>query len=236
MQEAYEKKYHLIENEHWWFKARREIVLKLLKTTNAKSVIDIGCSSGQMLRLLKQDGLKAKGIDISKRAVEECKKNGFDAILANGKKTGLKEKFDFLIASDVLEHIENEGATVKEWNRLLMQGGKAIVFVPAFQSLWSSHDVANQHLRRYSLKKLELLFKKNGFKIKKSGYWNFFLFPVIAAVKFLHRKKEVKEDQLKKSGNLTNKLLLSVMKFENWLITKGIKFPFGVSCFVLVEK
>jgi 2-polyprenyl-3-methyl-5-hydroxy-6-metoxy-1,4-benzoquinol methylase len=197
MHKEYEKKYHQIEENHWWFRARRELIFKLLKRTNAKKIIDIGCSSGQMLKILKETGLEVKGIDISQKAVNICKNSDLNVILAKGEETGLSEKFDVLIASDVLEHIENETSAIKEWERILKKGGKAIVFVPAFNFLWKPHDETNHHLRRYSLRKLENLFQKNGFTIEQSGYWNFFMFPLIAFLKILQKKTLKGKDNLK---------------------------------------
>ena len=148
----FEKRYHLVEEKHWWFVGRREIIIKLIKKIflqrqNIK-ILEIGCSSGPLLKLLVSQGYsQVVGIDNSKEAIRLCKERGFKKVyLKDGAKPSFKsEQFDVVIASDVLEHIQDDKRAIKGWQRILKKGGFIICFVPALKYLWSKHDEDNKH-------------------------------------------------------------------------------------------
>ena len=137
-----------------------------------------------------------------------------------------------------MEHLSNEHRAIETWLSHLKPGGKLIVFVPAFMSLWSDHDVVNHHKRRYTKFSLIKLFNYNGVSVIKSGYWNVFLFPLI----WLYRQlKGVTKSTIKEpKGDLEklsvfNPVLYHILKAEQPSFGK-ISFPFGVSTFCIVEK
>jgi hypothetical protein len=111
------------------------------------------------------------------------------------------------------------------------------VFVPAFQSLWSTHDEVNMHFRRYTNKELKDKLTSEKLTVLKSSYWNFslfiplYLFRKIDAV--LSRKKK-KEGQVI-DGKMANVVLLKLLLLENKLL-KYVNFPVGVSTFCIAKK
>ena len=109
MKKLYEIKYHLLEEKHWWFKGRRDIIFRLIKNLNKKSkILEIGCSGGPLLKFLNKHGFNNTfGIDISKDAILYCKKKGLENVFfMDGTKTKFKNNFfDLIISSDSLEHI-----------------------------------------------------------------------------------------------------------------------------------
>lgn len=232
MEKEYEKKYHQLEIEYWWFVARRDIIKKILKKHPKNSkILEIGCSGGILMKELNGEGFaNVSGLDISKEAIETAKRRGVKNVkVADAVKTGYKDKeFDIIIASDILEHIEDENKAVGEWKRLLKNNGTLIVFVPAFMSLWSKHDEINHHFRRYTNKKLVNVFS-NDFKIIRKGYWNFSLFFPMFLIRIMQRER----DNLKETS--LNSLLITFLKLENFLIEKGIRFPVGISTFVIAK-
>jgi len=243
MKEAYEKKYHEVEKTHFWFKARRRYILQLLhKFAKNASIIDIGCSSGILLNELEHDGFdvnKLYGIDISPVAIENCKANGIqNSYLMDAQNIDLEKKFDVAIASDCLEHIENDKKALQNWFDLLNPKGTLLVFVPALMSLWSEHDVANMHFRRYTKKELKSKLLENGFEIKKSGYWNFFLFfPVFLSrilSKLITNKKQNADGDIA-APTLFNNAIFNILNFENKLL-KILNFPFGISAYCVAVK
>ena len=175
----FERKYHLLEERHWWFVGRRRIILKLtnkifLGRQDIK-ILEIGCSGGPLLNLLLSQGYAhVAGIDNSKEAIRLCKERGFkNVFFMNGAKPNFEsEEFDLIITSDVLEHIKDDSKAVKEWKKILKKGGFIICFVPALRFLWSKHDEDNQHYRRYTQKGLKSIFRKNHFHVVRSSYWN----------------------------------------------------------------
>lgn len=242
MQRDFEKIYHELEKEHFWFKARRKYILNALqKADKNATILDIGCSSGILLNELSQIGFKSEnlyGIDISEKAISNCRNAGLsNTFLMDAQNIDLKQKFDFIIASDCLEHIEDDEKALRNWNELLQPNGVAYIFVPAFMSLWSQHDEVNMHFRRYERNELNNKLKKNGFQITKSSFWNFFLFLPIYLVR---RIGSMRSSNTKESGDLKklplfNSVLFTLLNLENKLLQR-FTFPFGVSSYAVVKK
>ena len=245
MDKSYELKYHRLEETQWWFVSRRDILLKLIEQSNFGKdarILEIGCSGGPLLKILKEAGYThAYGIDISEKAIDLCKRREIDnAMLMDGTKTRFGDnEFDIVISSDVLEHIEDEASALSEWHRILKPDGKLIVFVPAFNFLWSGHDEVNLHYRRYSKSQLTERSGKAGFEIDKNSYWNFTLFFPAALIRLsqrLFRRKTGKpKGQLYDLNPVVNKCLVVLLRCENWFLN-FFNFPVGVSVFVVCRK
>lgn len=242
MEVDFEKKYHEVEIENWWFKSRRKYLLDLLGDVSKDSkILDIGCSSGVFLKDLEVLGFKTEhlfGVDISENAIANCKANGIqNAFVMDAQDISLDEEFDIIIASDCLEHLEDDKKAISNWSRILKTGGTMYVFVPAFQSLWSHHDVVNMHFRRYTNQELKTKLVHENLTVVKSSYWNFSLFVPV----YIFRKLSVflSEDKKEKGqiiGNTTvNYILLKLLLLENSLL-KYISFPFGISTFCIAKK
>lgn len=240
LEEEYTEKYLNYENNHWWFQGRRDIITKILNGYSKNSaILDIGCSGGPLLRILKKKGYNDLiGIDISEESIKQCKKKGLKNVhVMNGVKTSFEsEQFDIIIASDILEHIKQEEEALKEWKRILKKNGKLIIFVPAFKSLWSSHDNVSGHYRRYTKKSLKNSLIKLSFKLEKISYWNFISFYPASLIRLLQRySTKENKDQLYTVNPHFNKIIVKILRFENYLLTKG-NFPIGLSVFAIVNK
>jgi SAM-dependent methyltransferase len=243
MEKDFEKKYHDVETHHWWFKSRRNYLLELLKDKPKDSkILDIGCSSGIFLKDLEMLGFNPEnlyGIDISEKAIANCKANGIkNCFVMDAQNITLNETFDLIIASDCLEHLQDDGKALKNWKSLLKIGGKMYVFVPAFMSLWSYHDEVNMHYRRYTNAELKSKLTTENLEIEKSSYWNFFLFlPVYTFRKLtaILQKNKTGESDISIGNAFVNSVLLQLIIFENKLL-KRIIFPFGVSTFCIAKR
>jgi 2-polyprenyl-3-methyl-5-hydroxy-6-metoxy-1,4-benzoquinol methylase len=243
MKEDFEKKYHDVESAHWWFKSRRKYLLDLLKEVPKDSkILDIGCSSGIFLKDLEALGFTTDnlfGIDISDKAITNCKANGINnAFVMDAQNITLNEKFDIIIASDCLEHLEDDKKALKNWNDLLKIGGTMYVFVPAFQSLWSYHDTVNMHFRRYRKAELKSKLLAENLEIIKSSYWNFFLFLPVYVFRTITskvQKNKSGESDIAIGNHFINSALLQLIIFENKLL-KIFNFPFGVSTFCIAKR
>ncbi len=245
MDDAYVSVYHTLEETHWWFTGRRDMIWRLLSNLDRNlSILEVGCSGGPLVRLLQRKGfVKVAGIDINECSVQLCRSLGnADIRVADGCSTGFgDEQFDVVIASDVLEHIKDPIQGLTEWLRILKPKGRAIVFVPAFQFLWSSHDEVNRHDRRYTKQEIATLLEQAGFGIERSTYWNFCLFFPVLLVRTIRRvlsrqQGEKEGGDLTASGKLVNRILESVLKFENRMLAAGLNFPFGLSVFAIARK
>lgn len=238
----YKDKFHKLEENYWWFLGRRDIIFEIVRKdpTNSK-ILDIGCAGGLLLSRFKKEGFSnCQGIDIDNKAINLCKDRGLDKVsISDAIKTNFKdENFDIIIASDVLEHIFNDKKAIREWRRILKNGGSLIIFVPAHQFLWSNHDIINKHYRRYSKKQIIKLIEDTGFYIKKVSYWNFlgifpaFLEKIIEKI-FCQKKKR---DRLYPLNKFLNNILYTYIKIENRIALKGINIPLGLSIFCIAVK
>ena len=243
MEENFEKKYHDVETDHWWFKSRRKYLIDLLKKIPKDSkILDVGCSSGVFLSDLENLGFDSNnlyGIDISEKAILNSKKNGLvNTFVMDAQNIILTEKFDIIIASDCLEHLKDDIQAIKNWKILLKKDGKMYVFVPAFKSLWSYHDEVNMHFRRYTKQELKMKIENEDLEIIKSSYWNFFLFVpvyIFRKISSLFNQKKSSESDITIGNLLINKTLLQLLLFENKLL-KSVNFPFGVSAFCIAKR
>jgi len=246
MEQAYEDQYHRVESDHWWFLGRRQIVRALVLQSSPDRrcrILEMGCSGGQLIQQLQRDGYRdVAGIDISTDAIALCHGAGLNAQVMDAQQLDLPDaSFDVITASDVLEHLADEQKALQGWQRVLRPGGLLIVFVPAFMFLWTEHDEANRHYRRYRRQRLRGLLEANGFFVERSSYWNVFLFAPIAAIrllrKLLPRKRAPSgEGDLFKPPALVNTLLTGLLHAENRLMRLGFNWPFGVSVMALARK
>ncbi len=243
MDQAFETKYHDVETSHWWFKSRRKYLLDLLADAPRDSrILDIGSSSGVFLKDLELQGFdidKLYGIDISDSAIANCKANGIkNAFVMDAQNITLSEKFDIIVASDCLEHLQNDRLAIRNWKNLLKSGGLLYVFVPAYKSLWSYHDDINMHFRRYTKRELKSKLTAEDFSIKKSSYWNFTLFIPIFAFRKINagsKKNRNSESDLSIQNSFLNNVLFKLLSFENQLL-RYVNFPFGISTFCIAKK
>lgn len=243
MEKDFEKKYHDVETDHWWFKSRRKYLLDLLKDAPKNSkILDIGCSSGIFLKDLEKLGFKSEnlfGIDISEKAIANCQANGIqNCFVMDAQNITLTESFNIIIASDCLEHLQDDKKALKNWKSLLKIGGQMYVFVPAFMSLWSYHDEVNMHYRRYTNAELKSKLATENLEIIKSSYWNFFLFlPVYGFRKLttVFQKNKKGGSDISIGNPVINRILFQLIIFENKLL-KVVNFPIGVSTFCIAKR
>jgi len=244
MDHSFEQKYHKAGSSDWWIKSRRNIVLQIVKGFGIKKtaeILDIGCADGLLIEQLSNEGFSnIHGIDVSETGISQCKKRGLKNVaLMDGSKTSFEDNmFDVIIASDVLEHIEDENQALMEWYRLLKPKGQLIVFVPAYKFLWSSHDEVAHHFRRYSKANLKKGIELVNFDIDYMSHWNVLLFFPITLVRILQRfmkKKGEAKSQLYFLHPILNSILLGLLNLENFFL-KYIKSPFGVSIFAVCRK
>src|SRR5688500_20005542 len=132
-----------VEESHWWYVGRRRIIQSLvericrtLNTANPR-ILDVGCGTGANLKMLAAYG-RTEGVDISEQAVDFCRERGLDSV-----KLGAIEElpyesgsFDLVTALDVVEHLDDDVAGLREVRRVLRPDGRVLLFVPAFMFLW----------------------------------------------------------------------------------------------------
>ena len=236
----YEKMYQF-EERYWWWVGRRRIITGILNKLNLDSatILDVGCGTGINLNHLSRYGAVI-GLDSSKDAIKFCRMRGSkNVIQADAERLPFKDSiFDLITALDLLEHL-NDNKALKGFYRVLKPSGYLVLTVPAFNFMWSKHDEAVHHKRRYTKRQLKDILEANSFIIEKVSYWNFFLFIPIVAMRLVKRswkKQEIKTDVAELPG-MVNRLLASILRIESYLI-QHVNLLIGVSlvCIVRVHK
>lgn len=231
-----------LERSHWWFVGRRKLLKLLLPPLEIQGdlpVIDIGCGVGSNLSLLRALGYHTVGVDVEIYGLTLAQKSLSEVMLVNGDLLMLPVKsnsISLIIATDILEHLDEDVMGIKEIHRTLVEGGKAIITVPAFKSLWGVQDIVGMHRRRYRKKEFERKMKQEGFTIVRSSYFNFILFfPIFLARRFIRLLGLQIESENKINSPLVNFFLKVIFSLEPYFL-KYLSFPFGVSIFCIVKK
>jgi SAM-dependent methyltransferase len=216
VEHGYYAEYRAIEERHWWFRGRREVLLRLLDRRlppgdASRRVLDIGCERGvERVQRLESQTLPWEA-----------------------------ETFDLVTALDVIEHIDDDLAILREVERVLRPGGTALLTVPAYEALWGPQDEISHHKRRYRAGQLRERMEEAGLAPLKLSYFNSLLFPPIAAVRLL-RPRRAGDGELKSDFTLTrpgrlNEVLARVFASEAALVERW-NLPFGVSIVALARK
>lgn len=179
------------EQRSWWFRGRRRIldaVIARMGLPPSARIADVGCGTGGNLLMLARHG-RAVGVEPSPDGAAFARERTGEAIVVAGaESTGLEPSaFDLVTMFDVLEHLEDEAPALAEVRRLLAAGGRFLFTVPAFMLLWSGHDVALHHHRRYRRRPLAALLEREGFTVDHLTYYNAALFPAVAAIRIGRR-------------------------------------------------
>jgi SAM-dependent methyltransferase len=244
MEAAFYEEYAQIEATHWWFEGRRaifDVVIRALDLRRDALLLDLGCGSGATLEFLSGYG-RAIGLDRGEVAARYAHSRTAVPVLI-GDVTALPFEagsVDMITAFDLIEHIDDDGACVRELARVCRPGGYIMVTVPAFQWLWGRQDVINHHKRRYRGDELAQLFTDHGLQITRFTYLNTLLFPAVAAVRLLRRlvpdgNAELTSDFAMTRPGRLNTLLGKVFSAEALLIRRW-RLPVGVSLLCVARK
>jgi len=225
-----------VEQAHWWYTGRRKILAGFVEeicrqvTDRRPRILDVGCGTGANLLMLAEYG-DAEGVDISEDALAFCRERGLDKVrLGAGEQLPYDDgTFDLVTAFDVVEHMDDDLAGLREMRRVLRPGGRVLLFVPTFMFLWGLQDDVSNHRRRYRLPQLRRVLEQAGFEIERTSYANITFFLPILVMRQLMRLTGVKAES-ENDINVTalNGVLGSVLGAESWLL-KFTNLPFGVS-------
>lgn len=231
-----------IEGEHWWFAARRRILRSAIARYRPRAgelrLLEAGCGTGGNLALLSEFGtVDAFELDDEARALATRKgavgvKKGMlpdDVPFAPG-------SYDIVAAFDVIEHVAEDVASLKRLGERLAPGGRLVMTVPALPWLWSRHDEAHHHYRRYLRRDVVAALAKAGLKPVEVTYYNTALFPLVAGARFAKRlfgREDIADDRM--PGPVANSLLRSIFSLERFAIGR-VRLPVGVSLLAVAER
>ena len=226
-------------HEHWYYVSKGKALREFLGDIKVPEVLDVGAGSGIFARQLLDNNFCDSAVCVDPFYSQESEE------LHNSKKIKFVKSQDkttqkLILMMDVLEHVEDDVALLKSYTDTMPDDGKVLITVPAFQFMWSGHDVFLEHYRRYTIKSMEDVIAKAGLKPVKSRYFFGSLFPIIAAIRivknimFKGKKIEAKSD-LKVCSDSLNKTLIAIHDIERSSIFAFNK-QFGLSVFCLCEK
>jgi SAM-dependent methyltransferase len=224
-----------LEDRHWWFRARRTVIWALLRRAGVDSaprLLDAGCGTGRNLVEFGRLGT-AEGIDVSPQAVDFCRSRGLEGV----RQGALEElpfedgRFDLLLATDVIEHLDDDRHALLELRRVARPGARLVVTVPAYRWLWSQHDTSLRHRRRYTAARLRERATAAGWRAQVETYFFTALLPGVAAVRSARRLRpaETPRSDMTLAPPALGRLLELASAGEAKLIERGARLPAGVS-------
>jgi SAM-dependent methyltransferase len=233
-----------LEDSYWWFVARRHLVHDLLVRYRPRRagvrVVDVGCGTGATLSMLARFGV-VTGIDRSADALRYSVLRGpYELVQGRAEELPVGDgSADIVTALDVLEHIGDDTRAVAEFARALRPGGVLLVTVPAGPALWSEHDEALDHVRRYRAAQLHRLLVEAGLEVERlSPVICALLFPV-AALRLFQRLRPRRKGRPRTAFIVpprpVNWLLTALLLLETrWLVRFDL--PAGVSLMAVARK
>lgn len=224
-----------VEQSHWWYVGRRKIISSFVadicsQLNDRARILDVGCGTGANLLLLSQYG-DAEGVDISEDALSFCRERGLNKVrLGAAEQLPYEDgSFDLLTAFDVVEHLDDDLAGLKEMRRVIRPGGRLLLFVPTFMFLWGLQDDVSNHRRRYRLPELRRVLEEAGFEMERTTYANItFFLPILLVRKFMRLTGIKTETENTINVSALNGVLGWLFGLEATFL-RYMNLPFGVS-------
>jgi len=228
-----------LEEAHWWFAARRDIIAKIIgrlaKLPARPRILEAGCGTGGNLALLSSFG-EVDAFEYDAEAASRAERKSGLSVPFGALPDQIPHgdtSYDLIGLFDVLEHVEDHVGTLRALGGRLGPNGRVIVTVPALPWLWSKHDERHHHFRRYTRRSLRKAAEEAGLQVDRSFYFNSFLLPVAMGLRAAKAAlgKDAPDDTMPSSR--LNRALYNVFSSERHLIGR-VSLPVGLSvCAVL---
>jgi SAM-dependent methyltransferase len=233
-----------VDEHHWWYRGRRRVIraeLDRLPLPADARILDAGCGSGRTLVELAGYGAEVSGIELNDDAAELARRRGLGDV-----HVGRLEElpwddgaFDLITCLDVIEHVPDDVTALAELRRVARAGGWLLVTVPAYQALWSRHDEANHHFRRYSRSMLRGAARSAGWEIERVSSFNSLLLAPAAAVRLAQRRMGARNghsNDLDLGPAWLNDVLERPLALEASWLARGRTLPLGLSLLAVLRR
>lgn len=238
-----------IEQKHWYYAGKRVTVRHWLKTVGAISseqvLLDCGAGTGSFAKEMEAD-CRVLVLDNHEEALQilHTRFRSDQIICLAGDNVPLPDSsIDYVTALDVLEHVPDDRAVVRSFQRLLRPGGLAVVTVPASMALWSDWDEALHHYRRYDRAQLTALFPEPQWELVHVNYTNTIVYPVVWFVRKWRRmvgRSRVSGEpkvRVRTEDNVPVEPFNSILKWLFVVFGKTrLPLPFGVSLILVARR
>ncbi len=223
-------------DQHWYYKAKFKALKRVLTGISPTKILDVGAGSGFFSRQLLDQTLASEAWCVDTNYETESDK------IENGKIVHYRRSVDFVNADlvllmDVLEHVDDDAALLKEYVNKVPTGCNFLITVPAFQFLWSGHDEFLEHRRRYTLDQMEMIVRNVGLNVRLGVYYFGLVFPIAALIRIAQRatkNSKPARTQLTEHNLITNTILKSLCYLE--LSFLRVNRTAGLTVFCLADK
>jgi SAM-dependent methyltransferase len=231
-----------LEERHWWFLGRGALVRMLVEREcrarggRVRRLVDVGTGTGWLLRRFVPFADEAVGVEPDDLPLGIARSRGLDVRQAPADALPFEDQsVDVITGIDVLEHLDDDVAAGREIRRVLRDGGTAVLTVPAYQWLWSDHDVLHHHRRRYTRGSLRRTLEASGLRVERSGYLMSLLLPIAVVERLAARLLRRQTADLAVPPRPLNALLVRIVLWERRAVLRG-GFPFGLTVFAVVGR
>ncbi len=245
MDPRYETKTLAVEDHHWWYRGRRRIVadaVAALELPPRADILDAGCGSGRNLELLTSFG-SVSGLEPSGGSLQAARAREVGSVVEGSIEEipFPDESFDLVTSLDVIEHVD-DSAALPELRRVVRRGGFLLLTVPAYPFLWSAHDVANHHRRRYTRSSLVAAAEAAGWRGVRTTHFNSMLLPAAAIYRLLRSRKRASDGDEGMASDFDatpawlNGALERPLLAEAALLRTGRRIPAGLSLMAVFQR
>jgi SAM-dependent methyltransferase len=233
------------EDTHWWFASRRAICDQMIDRMGlppSATILEPGCGTGGNFPMLARRG-RLYAMDADPSALRFAASRGLAQLGQGSLPDDIPfgdTRFDLIVMTDVLEHLEDDAGSLRALRTRLKPGGRLLLTVPASPWLWSEHDVTHHHLRRYRPAELRAVATAGGFNVEYLSCFNFILFPAVAVVRTLQRWRRLPlngtnpRHDLRMPSRPLNAFLRRLFSSERHLLAVA-RVPVGVSLILLAH-
>ena len=234
-----------LEETHWWYQGRRALVRSALDRYASRErplqLLDLASATGASIRFMGDYG-RVHGLDISAETIRLCEQRGVEGLVQADalKLPFVGDAFDVVLALDAFEHFEDDVAAMAEVFRVIRPGGLLVCTVPAFMALWSPHDEAYHHFRRYRRPQLRGRLESVGFHTERMSYSSMTLFPAVWAMRALRRRDPAPVDEAESDFSVPMpwavEAMAGLITGPEVALETRVDLPFGVSLFGVLRK
>jgi SAM-dependent methyltransferase len=212
------RKLAALEDTHWWYRERRHLLSQAIHGLRPGTAMDIGAAGGGNTRVLRDAGWSVVALEYGVEGAQVAAERGLPVLRGDATALPVADgSLDLVVAFDVLEHILDDDSAVSEVKRALRPGGTFLIAVPADPRLWSEHDVAVDHVRRYTRPTLTGVLERGGFDVDSMDSWNVLLRPVVAM-----RRRSSSGSDLEELHPVVNLGLRAIVTAERYLPVRSL--------------
>lgn len=204
-----------LEQRHWWYAERRALVRRTASAWPAGRAVDVGCAGGGNTAVLRALGWEVTGLEHNAEGARIAASRGLAVVRGDARRLPFADaSVDLVLSTDVWEHIDDDESVARETARVLRRGGRALVAVPCDPALWSGHDEALGHVRRYERAELLDVVARAGLQVEDAWSWNVLLRPVVKARR---RRRPHSESEMEPVNPVLNAVLRGTVALERFL-------------------